>query len=427
MAIAGAGGIGAGGIGVAGQGAGGSYSRPSKATCDDTGLVSFVHGLDLPSAVDFLGVYLTQSAGTAATLYESDGTPCAGAVDRAACQATLVAGAPLMGFTRYYVINTVPRLGYYAYMYLAYTRGDNVGFVSDRAQLNALLGQIDTANEAGLVFLSMGVAPECNAIAETADAYYFTASSLGAPCSMLPPGVQFSVTHAGDVASVPLGMAMPCMGRRPDGLLEPESRRANPLADYYASVAHLEQAAVMAFEVIERELEGFGAPQQLRERARRARTDEIRHASRMAEFAERLGGVVPCTHAAPPGERSLLAAALENAVEGCVREAWGALSAHYQSAAAQDPEARQVWREIAADESDHAELSFALHEWYLQQLTSEERGQVEAAVQRARLELRVELAVGTPPHAAVVYGAGVPHPSCAVALFNELEIRVLAA
>lgn len=426
MAGVGSGGM-AGGTGTAGQGAGGSYSRTSKPTCDDKGLVNFVEGLNLPSAVDFLGVYLNQSAGVAATLYASTGSPCGGATDQAACQATLLSGAPLMGFSQYYLMNTPSRLGSYAYMYLAYTRGDSVGFVSDRAQLDALLGPIDTPNEAGLVFLSMGVAPECTAILETDAAYYFTALSLGAPCSIQPPGVQFSVTHAGAVSSVPVGMATPCVGRRPDGLLEPTSRRTNPLGDYYASIAHLEQAAVLAFEVIERELARFGAPQELRDRARRARADEVRHASRMARLAQRWGAQVPPTRAAELGERSLLAAALENAVEGCVREAWGALSAHYQSATTQDPEARRTWLEIAADESEHAELSFALHEWYLQQLTSEERAQVAAALERARLQLRVELALAEPPHAALVFGAGVPEPGCAVRLFNELETRLLAA
>ena len=395
--------------------------------CDDQGLVSFVEGLSLPTAVDFLGVYLNQGTGIAATLYESTGSPCAGALDQAACQATLLSGAPLMGFTQYYLLNVTPRLSSYAYLYLAYTRGDSVGFVADRAQLNAFLGPIDTANEAGLVFLSLGVAPECTAITETDAAYYYTAHGFGTACSFQPPNAQFMVTRAGAVSSVPVGVSTPCVGRRPDGLLEPKSGCANPLGDYYASIAHLEQAAVLAFEVIERELARFGAPQDLRDRAGRARADEVRHASRMAQLARRWGAQVPPTHAVPSSERSLLAAALENAVEGCVREAWGALSAHYQSVTARDPEAQRIWREIAADETEHAELSFALHEWYLEQLTSEERSQVAAALERARLQLRVELAIAASPHAALVYGAGVPDPICAVALFNQLETQVLAA
>jgi hypothetical protein len=147
----------------------------------------------------------------------------------------------------------------------------------------------------------------------------------------------------------------------------------------------------------------------------------------MADVARREGATVPRVSAAAPGERSLLAAALENAVEGCVRETWGALSAHFQAARAADPSARRLWRDIAADESEHAELSLALHDWYLQQLTWAERQIVEAAIERARLELREELAFGAAPHPSVVHQAGVPTPERALALFGELEHQVLLA
>jgi hypothetical protein len=421
-----AGGAGAGSANVGDQGIGGSSYRRSMPSCDDQGWhVSFVEGLNLPQPVDFLGVYLNQSL-AGPTLYQSTGTPCAGALAQAACQATFASDPPRVGFPPRLVQNTTSPLPNYSYMYVVYTRGDRVGFVSDSAQLNGLLGQIDTANEAGLVFLSMGVAPGCNEIWETGEAYYFTVLSLGAPCAVSPPGIGFSVTHAGEVSSTPVGMAMPCVGRRPHGLLESEATSANPLGDYYASIAHLEGAAVLAFDVIECELARFGAPPDLCERARRARADEVRHVSRMSELAMRWDAEVPCVRAAPSSERSLLAAALENAVEGCVREAWGALSAYYQAATVREPGLQRLWREIAADESEHAELSFALHEWYMQQLTTGERAVVEAALERARLELRAELAFAPVPHAAVVHGAGVPDPACAAALFSQLEMQVLA-
>lgn len=152
-----------------------------------------------------------------------------------------------------------------------------------------------------------------------------------------------------------------------------------------------------------------------------------RDASRKPDgLARRWDAPVPDAAAAPSSERSLLSAAIENAVEGCVREAWGALSAHYQAATAHDPAAQRVWREIAADESEHAELSLALHEWYLSQLASDERAQVDAALERARLQLRAELAAATPPHVALVHDAGAPEPARAVALFSQLEALVLA-
>ena len=419
---------GAGGTGSAGSGAGGTVNKVSMPLCDEQGVLRFVEGLNLPEPVDYLGVYLNQSAG-ASTVYQSTGTPCSGAADQAECQAALAAG-PSAGFPyqnlSYPAVPTyVPP---YVFMYLAYTRGKSVGFIADRPQLNAFLGEIDTANEAGLVFLSMGVGPACNAILENAAAYYYTTPLLSMPCSfMAPVGYSFSVNHAGEVRSTQtVGIAMPCVGRRPVGLSSEPMASLCPLGDYYASVAHLEGAAVLAFDVMARELKRFGAPYDLQLRARRARADEERHHRLMAAFARREGGVVPCVRAVVQGERSLLAAALENAVEGCVREAWGALSAHYQAATAADPEARQLWHGVAIDESEHAELSLALHDWFMLQLTLEEQELVETAMQRARLELRVELTSGHTPHAVVASRAGVPRPAHAAALFSELEQQVLS-
>jgi hypothetical protein len=396
--------------------------------CDDQGLLRFVEGLHLPEPVDYVGVYLNQSVGVS-TVYQSTGTLCSGAGDKAACQAALAAGAPSTGFPYQNLYPPVPtNLPAYAFMHLAYTRGDKVGYVTDRAQLNALLGEIDTANEAGLVFLSMGVGPACNGIWEDANGYYYSTPLVSMGCSFMGPvGHSFSVTHTGEVTSTQIvGMSMPCVGRRPGGLTREPTATLNPLGDYYASVAHLEGAAVLAFEVMVRELERFAAPRELQLRAQQARADEERHYQLMAAFAQREGGVVPQVRAAGQGERSLLAAALENAVEGCVREAWGALSAHYQAATATDPEARQLWNEIASDESEHAELSFALHDWLMTQLAVEEQDLVEAAMQQARLDLRAELTSGPVPHALVARRAGVPGPARAAELLAQLEKQVLS-
>jgi hypothetical protein len=426
--VIGAGGnVGTGGAGTGGHGAEGNVSMLSMPLCDEQGVLRFVEGLHLPEPVDYLGVYLSQSAG-AGTVYQSAGTSCSSAGDKAACQAALAGGAPSTGFPYQNLYPPVPtNLPPYVFMYLAYTRGDSVGFITDRAQLNALLGEIDTANEAGLVFLSMGVGPACNAIWENADTYYYTTPQLPMGCSFMGPvGHSFSVTHAGEVTSTQtLGTSMPCVGRRPVGLSSERATGLSPLGDYYASVAHLEGAAVLAFDVMERELKRFGAPRELQRRAQRARADEERHYDGMAAMARREGTTVPPVRALPVDERSLLEAALENAVEGCVREAWGALSAHYQAATAGDAQARQLWRDVARDESEHAELSLELHRWFMLQLSTEEQDQVDAAMQRARLELRAELLLGTAPHPDVAHHAGTPQPDRAAALFAQLEQQVL--
>jgi hypothetical protein len=396
--------------------------------CDEQGLLQFVEGLHLTEPVDYLGVYLSQGVGQG-SVHQSTGTPCSGAGDKAACQVAFAAIAPNAGFPYQNLYPPVPTyLPPYVFMYLAYTRGDSVGFITERAQLNVFLGEIDTANEAGLVFLSMGVGPACNAIWENEDTFYYSTPLLSMGCSFMGPvGHSFSVTHAGEVTQTQtLGMSMPCVGRRPLGLSRERAESLSPLGDYYASVAHLEGAAVLAFDVMAHELARFGAPRDLQLRAERARADEERHHRLTAIMARREGGVVPGVRADEQVERSLLDAALENAVEGCVREAWGALSAHYQAAVAADADARQLWHEIASDESEHAELSLALHAWFMLQLTFEEQRLVETAMQRARLELRVELTSGPAPHALVAHHAGVPRPAHAAALFSELEQQVLS-
>jgi len=59
-----------------------------------------------------------------------------------------------------------------------------------------------------------------------------------------------------------------------------------------------------------------------------------------------------------PALDALVDVALENAVEGCVRETYGALIATRQAEAASDPVVRRAMRKIAADETAHAALSW---------------------------------------------------------------------
>jgi hypothetical protein len=61
----------------------------------------------------------------------------------------------------------------------------------------------------------------------------------------------------------------------------------------------------------------------------------------------------------------------------------------------------------------------------MRQLAIAEQALVASAMQRARRELRTELASGAAPHPAVARQAGVPQPARAAALFGELEQRVL--
>ena len=109
-------------------------------------------------------------------------------------------------------------------------------------------------------------------------------------------------------------------GRRPEGLAEPEGLPVLPMAAWFARAAYLEAASVHAFDRMTRDLHAHRAPARLVRLSRRARTDELRHARSMRSLATRWGVRAPRPTAPATSRRSLEAMALENAVEGCVRE-----------------------------------------------------------------------------------------------------------
>jgi hypothetical protein len=86
--------------------------------------------------------------------------------------------------------------------------------------------------------------------------------------------------------------------------------------------------------------------------------------------------------------RTLADIARENAVEGCVRETYGALVAAHQGAYATDSQLRHAMGEIASDEMRHAALSYAVHAWLLPQLDDVGRALVHAAQRHAIHALR---------------------------------------
>jgi hypothetical protein len=105
----------------------------------------------------------------------------------------------------------------------------------------------------------------------------------------------------------------------------------------------------------------------------------------MGALAERFA-VKPAVHEAQQfALRGLFEVALENAVEGCVRETYGAVVGHHQARHAQDPVVRAGMAQVAEDETRHAALSWAVAEWALPQLTDAQRDEIRAA-QRAAIE-----------------------------------------
>ena len=160
------------------------------------------------------------------------------------------------------------------------------------------------------------------------------------------------------------------------------------------------------------------------QRARRARAEEIDHARDTARLARQHGGVVPPLSVPDMSRRTLLAVALENAVEGCVRETYGALVAAFQAERAA-PELRPLLRRIARDEASHAELAHDVARWLERKLTPAERAEVAQARADALATLAESLA--QEPAADVVRVAGMPTSREARALLDGLDRFFLAA
>ena len=167
------------------------------------------------------------------------------------------------------------------------------------------------------------------------------------------------------------------IGRIPEGLAPARVKQSDSLVgDYLASAGFLEAAAVHAFQRLGRELAACGAPAGLVRGAREAERDEVRHARMMRRAARRFGGEPAEVRVDPPADRGLAEIAMENAIEGCVRETYGALFASFQAARATNPEIAALLRSIAADETRHAALSWAIARWAEPQLDDAARARI---------------------------------------------------
>jgi len=187
----------------------------------------------------------------------------------------------------------------------------------------------------------------------------------------------------------------------------------DPVIAWLQGTAHAEAASVKAFVTLAGELERLGAPSELIDGCRAAARDEVAHARMVGALAARRGTEVPSPRFADVGPRSLLDVALENAVEGCVREVWAAALAHWQATHAADPAIRRLMAPIARDEARHGDLARALHAWAMTQLSDEERQQVLTAREEAVDELLASLSEPSHPGLASL---GLPEPDDAMRL-----------
>lgn len=249
----------------------------------------------------------------------------------------------------------------------------------------------------------------------------------------------------GAVVCPPVAARVSCgsAGRRPAGLREHASgrldlgavrafggtmtttRAVDPIAAWLASCARLEAASVVAFERLAAELRAFGAPESLADACEAAAEEEARHAAVTRRLAERGHAVVPTVIVDPACARPLVDLAIENMVEGCVRETYAAAMVLHMSQHAHDRELGDALASIAEDEARHAELAAAIATWIDGHLTIAERDRVERARRAAIAALAAELEA-RPSH-ELVTRAGVPDVDRARVLLGLLDRHVWRA
>jgi hypothetical protein len=181
---------------------------------------------------------------------------------------------------------------------------------------------------------------------------------------------------------------------------------------------------VHAFVGIAGELERHGAPAALVRAAVDAAKDELRHTWLCGALARRYGAEPALPVVAPTPDRPLVALAIENAAEGCVRETYGALVATWQARTSIDPVVRAAMARIAADETRHAELSAAIDRWARTRLSADDRADVEAARSAAIEALGVSAV--TEPAPELVANAGLPRAADAAALVRGARAALWA-
>lgn len=214
-------------------------------------------------------------------------------------------------------------------------------------------------------------------------------------------------------------------GRRPEGLsFGSDDAQRSELGAILATMEALERASIPAFERLACELEAHGAPRALVDRARLAAEDEQRHADVVATLASQRGGASRVVNVRSVSHRTLEALAIENAVEGCVNECWGAIVAAWQARSAADPAVRAAFGPIARDEAAHAALASDIDAWAMTQLSADSQARVTLARRDAVARLRAEWPPDVPAAEADVLG--LPSIEQSLALFDAAQ-SLLAA
>ncbi|PZR09348.1 MAG: ferritin [Archangium gephyra] len=386
-------------------------------------------GLELPVIPDVMELRTVSNrqfndpASRSSTSSSRVGVVCLTANDKPTCEAAFATLEPGGGFAAECSQLCVD-------YHLATTRGDTVTAVATLEQLKNFLGPIDTPQEAMLIAFANRFRVSCDdasrGSAKSDRGGWQVIATSGHACGEGTALIRhyLHVSTDGELTeerSEVLQRGMPgcAIGRRPAGL----SSRGVSACDeavgrHFAQLAHLEAASVPAFEQLHDELSLHGAPVELRRDALRSALDEFHHTKLMTGLSHRFGAHPEAPQLSAFTPRSLLSLARDNAVEGCVRETFGALVAQYQARHAEDAEVRATMTRIAEDETRHAELSWAIDAWAMHNLSAAERVSVHLARRRALEALREEVKTAYDPDVARL--AGLPSPQVAAVMLDAL-------
>lgn len=408
-------------------------SALSEDTCSGSATYDPLANITPTTPVDYVELRQTYGAPTnAPTVVSKFGAQCATATDVATCNANLAAASTTVGWTP----ARGPGLSPTITDYLVYTRGDEVGTVTSYDALKTFLAPVDDVHDAALLasqnpdvqhrvvcgpYSGGAVAGGFEIVTETGDT---CGSGTHLDQELVFVSTSGDVTVRDDVV-IQQGDPNCISGRRPEGLVRAAKKCTNVVGAFFAECAHLEAASVFAFEKLASELRAHGAPTRLVRAAQRSRADEIRHAKVTTDLARLHGGEPEPVVVEERARRTLFEIALENAVEGCVRETFGALVATHQTKHATDQRVANAMRRIANDETRHAALAWEVAEWIDSRLTDDERRTITYARSEASAALRRQLK--TTLASELTTHAGMPTADQALTLFDAIAPALWAA
>lgn len=348
----------------------------------------------------------------------SSGTPCAMATAKDACLAMVIGAESRTDIEC--SPGGCPR-------FVVATRGNEVVTIRTAAELLSFLGTIETPKQAAFLSHMSGYGIGCEdskfgAVAVVPGGFQIQTTRTVSQCPIQTTDVLLFVASTGKLQELKESLQPAtglCAGRRSDATaFAAPGNEPNDLRRFLTLSAELEAASVPAFGKLARELRALNAPETLIQDALTAARDEVRHARTMGAIAAKHGATIAATRTTKSSRQSLFELAIENAVEGCVRETFGALVAAYQAQTAADKEICAAMTTIADDETRHAALAWRISAWAETQLSETECAQIAAAQSFAVAALRAELAGS---FSEDVYNeAGWPRPAQAQKMVDAL-------